>query len=490
MEPTRKEFQFAGPVAHAFEFSQSPVAAIVGPTGGGKSTAAARRILRVAQWQDRSPRDGLRKARICVVCPTYRRAWDQVIPSYFKEIDRSWGKVTGAKGDPLDHSFQIGFPDGTKGAIQVMFRAVGDTDLEEFYRGLEVTAFWYPEADTHATEDILSLGANRAGRYPEPDDRPEKPESEAAAYAGVWCDANAPEVDTWFHERFYLRKRAGDAVFIQPSGFSPNRENWANLRKINARYYEEMAAKLDPWAVKRLIENKPGYSRHGQPVHEHFDGVRMVAAQAIEAAADNLLVIGADCGNTLVPAATFLQRVYTQVRALSEVCPDGQMDLVEFAQAIRRQRETTYRHVKEAVLVVDPSARAASAINRQLNFAQILQQHTEIEVMLAPSNDPLVRRSALDQALKRNGPPGEPGFLVDPRCIGLIKALAGAYCFARKGQSLSLTPAKIHPHADIAESAQYGVLGMDGLGLAMGGGLIREGAGAREAGDLPPLLQD
>ena len=424
-----------------------------------------------------------------MVSPTYRRAWDQVIPSYFKEIGRDWGTVRGAKGDPLDHVFDMQAPDGVQCHVEVMFRAVGESDLEEFYRGLEVTAFWYPEMDTLASEDILSLGANRAGRYPEPEDRPEKPEGAAAAYAGVWGDANAPEIDTWFHERFYLRRQKGDAVFIQPSGFSPNRENWDNLRKINPRYYEDMAAKLDPWAVKRLIENKPGYSRHGQPVHEHFDSARMVTDQEINPEPGAPLVIGADCGNTLVPAATFLQRVYTQVRALGEVCPEGQMDLVEFAKNIRRMRETRFRAVKEVVLVVDPSARAASAVNRQLNFAQILQAETNIEVVLAPSNDPLARRSALDQVLKRAGPPGEPGFVVDGRhCPGLIKALAGAYCFQRKGRVVSLTPAKVHPHSDIAESAQYGVLGMEGLGLAVSGRFIHQGGDLRDGGDLPPVF--
>lgn len=488
MEPVRKEFRFAGPVAQAFEFSRSPVAVIVGPTGGGKSTAAARRVFRVAQLQDPSPRDGKRKARIVVIAPTYRRLWDQVIPSYFKEINRGWGKATGAKGDPLDHVFDIRGADGIDCHIEVLFRAVGDTNLEEFFRGFEVTAAWLPEADTHHSEDILSLARNRVGRYPEPDDRPEKPEGAPAAYAGVWCDANAPEIDTWFHERFYLRKREGDAVFIQPSGYSPARENWENLRKINPRYYEDMAKGLDPWAVKRLIENKPGYSRHGQPVHEHFDALRMIAPQPIEAEPGEVLVIGADCGNTLSPAATFMQRIWGQVRVLHDITPDGQMDMLTFAKEVRRIRETKYRHVKRAVLVIDPSARSKSAVNMQLSFAMILQAETEIEVTLAPTNDPLARRTALDQVMKRSAGPGEPGFLVDPECIGLIKALAGGYCFARKGQSLSLTPAKTHPHSDIADACQYGVLGMEGIGA--GGGFIHQGAGGRDAGDLQPILQD
>jgi hypothetical protein len=35
-------------------------------------------------------------------------------------------------------------------------------------------------------------------------------------------------------------------------------------------------------------------------------------------------------------------------------------------------------------------------------------------VRLAPTNDPGMRRTAVDQALKRSAGPGEPGLLVDP----------------------------------------------------------------------------
>lgn len=483
-----KAFRWAGPVARAYELSRAPVSVIIGPTGGGKSTASARRVFRVAQWQDPSPRDGIRKARVVVIAPTYRRLWDQVIPSYLKEVPRGLGAFRGSKGDPADHEFNMEFQDGTRGYSHVLFRAVGDISLEDFFRGFEVTAVWLPEMDTQASEDILSLARNRVGRFPEPDDRPEKPEGAPAAYAGVWGDANAPEIDSWFHERFYMRRKEGDAVFIQPGGFSPNRENWENLRKINPRYYEDMAATLDPWAVKRLLENRPGYSRHGQPVHEYFDFERHVAKGPIEPEPNSTLVIGADCGNTLVPAAVFKQRVFGQSRTLDEIVPDGQMDLIEFAREIRQKRDTRFREVREVILAIDPAAVAKSAMNRQLNFAQILQQETGIEVQLVPTNDPLTRRTALDQGLKRQAAPNEPGWICDPRCVGLIKALAGGYSFQRKGQQLAEKPAKVHPHCDIAEAEQYGELFLNGVGAA--GGHNPHDSRARDAGDLPPILQE
>jgi hypothetical protein len=492
--------RYAGPVAQAFEHCTAETAVIIGPTGGGKTTAAARRILRVAQWQHPSPRDNIRKCRIGVVAPTYRRLWDQVIPSYRKEINPAWGLdgpggksgFSGSKGDPADHHFFVGCPDGIMARVEVLFRAVGDSDLEEFFRGFEVTGWWLPEMDTHASEDILSFATNRVGRYPEPDDRPENPAS--TAYAGVWGDANAPEIDDWFFNRFWLPggRKAGDRVFIQPSGFAADHENRDNLRKINPNYYGAMAGRLESWAARRLVENKPGYSRHGLPVHDHFDLARMVVEQSIDAAPDLPLVIGADCGNTMSPAATFLQAAHRQVRALAEVCESGQQDLVEFARDIRRLRETRFAQVREAVIFCDPSARTQSVLRRGTSLAQILQAETGLEVILAPSNDPLARRGALDQVLKRAGAPGEPGFVVAGRdCPMLVKALAGAYHFAKKtaGKPQAPTPAKVHPYADIAESCQYGVLGMEGLGAAVAG-LIHEGLGQGDYRDHRPILQE
>ena len=490
----RTAWTAAGPKAAAYGQSRADLALIVGPTGGGKTTESARRILRAAQWQDRSPIDGIRKCRIAIICTTYRRLWDQVTNSYFKEIDREWGLkgpgggtgFTGAKGDPWDHRFTIACPDGSTAYVEVMGRAVGDSDLEDFFRGLEVTAFWIPELDTHETVDILAGCQNRVGRYPEPDDRPEPVPGRPAAYAGVWADSNAPVIGSWFHRRFYIKPEKGDAVFIQPSGLSPQAENMANLRKINADYYPALAERMkEPWAIRRFVENRPGYTRNGQPVHEHFDAERMVVQRAIPADPAFPLVIAADCGNTLNPAALFGQYVGTQLRGLAEVLPP--LDLVRFAGEVKRIRETQFGHVKEAVMVLDPAARARSTMNAQLSYAQILSQLTGLEVFLAPSNDPNVRRTALSQIFQRSVLGGEPAFLIGNNCPGTIEALAGGYRFKRTGDRLSPQPEKnIHSHP--GETAEYLALGTEGLGL--GGGFIHGEGGTGDSGAQIPILQE
>jgi hypothetical protein len=492
----RAAWQAAGPKAQAYGMSRADLALIVGPTGGGKTTESARRILRAAQWQDPSPRDGIRKCRICIVATTYRRLWDQVTASYWKEIDRDWGMkgpgggsgFTGAKGDPWDHEFLTLCPDGVTAHVHVMGRAVGETDLEDFFRGLEVTAFWIPELDTHETVDILAGCQNRVGRFPEPDDRPDPIEGKPAAYAGVWADSNAPVIGSWFHNRFYIKREPGDAVFIQPSGLSAEAENMMNLRKINPNYYKALADRMkEPWAIRRFVENRPGYSRAGKPVHEFFNAETMILQGTIPPDPDLPVIIGVDCGSTLMPAAVALQRAAMQVRALAEVSPGAGKDMVELAGEIKRLRETVLREVREVVLVVDPAAASRSVMNRQITLAQTLAQLTGLEVLLAPTNDPGARRTAVDQVLKRAGLPGEPGFLVGNNCLELATAMAGGYRFRRTGDKTSETPEK-NKHSHVADALQYGILGMEGLGL--GGGYIHARDAMDDAADLRPILQE
>ena len=151
---------YAGPVAQAYEHNRAAVSVIVGPTGGGKSQASARRILRVALMQHPSPRDGVRKCRITCVAPTYRILWDTAIQSYLKVFPKTWGKWMGAQGDPASHIWRANFG-GQVVHVEVIFRALRDESAEEFVRGRETTGWWFPEMDTMAAEDLLSLAINR-----------------------------------------------------------------------------------------------------------------------------------------------------------------------------------------------------------------------------------------------------------------------------------------------------------------------------------------
>lgn len=495
----------AGPVAEAYGLSRAPISVIIGPTGGGKTTESIRRFVRIAQWQHPSPIDGIRKGRIVVVAPTYRKLWDQFIPSYKEEIkwwEKGW---KGGTGEPCEHIYDFMWRDDYgrdigQVHVEVLFRAPGEGNLEDFYRGLQCTAIHYPEADTHETQDMFSLGSNRTGRYPPPYDRPDPSLGLEDAYEGVSADANAPIIDSWFDKRFLVERRASDAVFVQPPGYDPSTpdgfhplaENVVNLRKYKRDYYKAKAVTHEKWDIARLLQNKRGYSRQGQPVHPDFDPIRMVAVNGLQADPSSLLVIGVDAGSgTLRHAAVFKQRTWSgQIRVLGEVVPDGQSDIIEFAGELRRLKETKFKEVTHAVIIVDPAARQHTAMNRAITWAQVLQQATGIEVQIAPTNDPRIRRTAVDQALKRNCGPSEPGLIVSgPDCPKYVAAMAGGYRFKRTGDKLAVTPDKSNGASEPADAGQYALLGLNGIG-ATEGQFIHSTSDEGHSADHGALLPD
>ncbi|WP_312782020.1 hypothetical protein [Brevundimonas sp.] len=492
----------AGPVAGAYGDGRGPIVVCVGPTGGGKTTESARRTVRIALWQHPSPRDGIRKARIVVLAPTYRKLWDQVIPSYKKVI--TWWKPgwKGGTGEPAEHIYDFEYRDPLTGNafkchVEVLFRAPGDGDLEEFFRGLEATAFWFPEMDTHETEDMLSLASNRVGRYPEPDDRPDDPNL-PTAYAGIYGDANAPRIGSWFHTRFFLKRRPSDSLYLQPPGFDegspdgfhPQAENQVNLRKISRTYYRDRAATHEEHDVERLLKNRPGYSRHGKPVHPLFNALTMASAEGFEPDPHLPVVIGMDAGsNTLRHAAVFLQRTWGgQTRCLGEFAPDEQTDIVEASAAIKAIAETRFAACSSFEIVVDPAARGQSAAKRGISWVQMIQQMTGFPVRPAPSNDPSLRRGAVDQLLKKQAAPGVPAFMISaPHCPKYMAAMSGEYRFKRSGDKVSEIPDK-GPASHVAEAGHYGAMGLNGCGPLGGDNSAR--SGWAEDADMAAILPD
>jgi hypothetical protein len=470
---------YAGPKAEAYENCTAPVAMIEGPLGGGKSTASAHRCLRIATWQHPSPVDGIRKARIVCVAPTYRRAWDQVIPTFFEVYPRDGDGVLwrAARGDPADYTWdtkvrlKVGGP-WWRVHLEVLFRAVSEGQtIEDFFRGFQFTAMWLPEADTNKDLDsILSLGASRAGRYPLPPDRPpEAPD----AYVGVFGDSNAPVIGTPFFRRFHEYKMPdggkaprSDRLIKQPSGFSPHAENLQNLNRIRKNFYAYQMQQLSKYDIRRLLMNQPGFSREGEPVHFNFDpDTHLVDNLTVDPF--GMVIISIDAGSgTLKPAAVFWQRSGRQWRALAEIyLPDGiQMGTQDFCIEVRRTLARRFHEIRRptALIAIDPAALSPQAAS-QYTTAQEIQHHTQIEAIPAPRNDRSSRFGALDRLFTASVGPGEPAMVIDRgECPGLVGGLAGGYHYRRIGQILSPQPVK-NSYSHVCEAAEYGPLTLDGM---------------------------
>lgn len=504
LEPHQFGWTEAGPIGGAYgRFRENgTIAVCVGPTGSGKTTESIRRTIRVAQWQHPSPIDGVRKGRTIVLAPTYRKLWDQVVGSYKDEIpwatpDGGW---RGGHGEPADHIYDFMWQENGRDIgrvhVEVLFRAPGENqDLAEFFRGLKATAWWFPEMDTHEDEALLSLASNRTHRYPEMKDRPDDPNL-PTAYGGVFGDANAPIIGSWFHDRFFLERRKKDRLFLQPPGYDPMSpdgfhalaENVMNLRKADRTYYLTKADNHDEVDRIRLLENRPGYSREGKPVHPLFNSITMSSADGFDPDPTLPVVVGLDAGsNTLSHAAVFLQRSFGgQVRVLAEIPYESQTDIVEVSAEIKRLRETRFAACKQVEIVVDPAAGGQSAMKRGVTWAQMITGLTELPVRPSPSNDPGIRRGAVDQILKKQAGPGVPAFMCSaPHTQQLMKALAGMYHYEKKKKGYAETPKK-NQYSHIADALQYAVLGLNGVGVIEPHN--HEPERAPDTGDLGALL--
>jgi hypothetical protein len=476
-------------VAQSYGVCALPVAMIVGPVGGGKSTESLRRYLRIASWQQPSPIDGVRRARILCLCPTYRRAWDQIIPSYFEVYPRSMGTFTGARGDPAEHIFDIELNTGReirKLHVEVWFRAVNDLSIEDFFRGMFITAIHLPEADTNGDLDqILSFGQTRLGRYPEPHHRPS--ESDAPTYSGIFGDANAPIINSPFHLRFYTKKMpdgsptpATDRLFRQPGGNNPNAENMAALRRIRKDFYAYQATQIQEYDRRRMIDCIPSFGRHGQPVHPNFDDQVHRANRRLEPDPLLQVFIGIDAGsNALTPGVTFSQRAYSgQWRKLAEIyLGKGQMNTQELGDEIVRIMNARFGCLHRdvgAMLCLDPAAGGKNA-GSEYTTAMALQGITQIEAQLAPSNKPEHRHSVTDALFKRMVAPKEPAIIIDPDCVGLLAGYAGGYHYKKRAGGLANLAPEKNEYSHVVEADEYTHLTADGLPAGVDGFIRLDG---------------
>lgn len=327
-----------GPVAEAFVADESMICGIMGPVGSAKTTTMIRKMVLSCGLQPRSPRDGIRRARWCVVRDTYAQMQTNFMASWFTWFPKEMGTFN---GDQMSHTvrLQINRMDGGEPEtweIQMLFRAMGDQKAEQVLKGLELTGLALNEMDT-LDPAVMSFGIGRIGRYP-------SAVHGGCGYRAVIGDFNAPEIDNWTYDllverklpipddvQAQLREKLGERFNIgfhrQPGGRSVNPQP-ENIQNLPVGYYEMQLLGMPDYLVRRLIDNEFGPLRNGQPVYPEFNDDIHVAKLPLEPAAGVPVGIGFDGGST--PAAVFGQRMPNgQVRDLSELVVFADSDSVQ-----------------------------------------------------------------------------------------------------------------------------------------------------------------
>lgn len=447
----------------------APVSSIMGPVGSGKTTACLVKIVKHAQVQRPSPRDGIRRYKHLVIRDTFTDLQRTILPSWFGLFPKDAGEWVG--GPPAVHKLKFRDRWGEI-HLQVDFMGLGDDRIENLLRGYEMTGFYANEAD------LLDYGAidfmfSRTGRYPSMMDG-------GATWRGGWMDFNAPEEDHWLYELLVdgqipgqepPQKAEGFTFHRQPGGMDPDAENKRNLLP---GYYERMVGTMPDWRARRLVHNEWGYSRDGKPVYPEFKDSVHVAKQPLEPIAGLPVRVGIDAGGT--PAAVFGQDLPGGFsRLVAEVTTGPGTGPRAFGEMLIETLDKRFRdhRISEIEGIADPSAAyGGDSEGADRHWMQTVQDVVKFRIRPAPTNNPLTRQQGLRTKLTRMAD-GRPQFLMCPTMKVLRKALNSGHHYRRiqlHGASgrYDTKPAK-GPFSHVAEAAEYREMsGPGGLVVALG----------------------
>jgi len=500
-----------GPVAEAYVNDERIITGIMGPFGSAKTTMSIRKMVRSCLLQRPSPRDGVRRARWCVVRDTYPQLEANVMKSWFTWFPKDMGYWN---GNERIHriTFDVHTLDGSqpiKCELEVMFRAMGDQKAEDVLKGLELTGLWLNETDT-LDRAVLTFGVGRIGRYPSAKDG-------GCAYRTVICDFNAPDIDNWTYDLFVeqnigldekaqasLRDALGDRFGVgfhrQPGGREPNAEN---LKNLEAGYYEQLMIGMPDHYIRRFVDNQFGAVRNGQPVYPEFNDALHIAAATLEPLRDLPVCLAVDGGST--PACVFGQRLPSgQVRVLAEVvvfAPGEDMVLEKFSAEAFGAECADYwlEHFGKCQFGQawsDPAGLhgddyTASWTRRfwRAFCERIGPQARGWKMRAAPvKGNRLPDRIEPVRKLLTTNPGGKPGLLIDPkRCAVLRRGFNNGYVLVRTQRSNGMGRWKNEPDKNdfshVHDGLQYLVAGMTKRGVLADGseprGAVRQASSGR-----------
>lgn len=434
-------FESPGPIADAFVESQVPVALINGPQGSAKTTSCIRKIVGEARRMPPGP-DGVRRYVPGIWRHKFGSLWASTIPSWWKIFPKDYPTKDAWTGSaPRQAEHVIRFQDGW-GVVEITarFHAFGEAMDPADLRGLEFTDVWLNEWDT-LPEDAFTYLAGRVGRAPPPETM--------GRQGRIFGDCNAPDVLSYVYRDFWQTRRPGYHLFRQPGGLEPDAEN---IKVLGRGYYEQQAMlnAHRPWWVRRMIDNKPGFTRDHDIVYPTFDDERMVSPRELQVFPEIPVLVGVDGG--LTPAAAFLQQLADgQVRAPAEIALE-RGDEGDLGEAMLAMMARPRFRGCEFVVVADPATGAGDGTSNG-SFRSRLAKKLGLEVRLASSNVPTTRIQALKDPIEAKR------FLIDGvHCPRLRRGFSQTYHYHRVRGTDDRSSVVKTPDSHVVEAAQYAAM--------------------------------
>ncbi len=458
-----------GPVVSQFLNDRSEVSAIMGPMGGGKTTAAIMKLIVLAQQQAISPREHpdfpgwkVRLTKVGVVRETttnLKRTTIKSIKAWFGEKNGRWFGG-GSSMEPLSYQAKMGpLPDGSIAILTFEFIGLDDNNIEDMAKGWEITHYWLNEGDL-LSSDVKDFLDGRIGRYPS------KIDGGASFYCGI-LDYNAPDTENYLYKLFEEDKPEGHRLFRQPGGRTAHAENLHNLPE---GYYERMARGKKKWWIRRNIDNLYGFSREGEPVYENYRDDFHCSGQNLEAVPGLVIRLYADAETH--PAIVFTQTMANgQRRILHEIYIRG--GAVQLAAAVRSDMATIFPGCRMVGGTADPSAWRMDAKDSDAKpwpdvLSDALGFTGSARFQPAPTNDPTKRQDAVDDLLTTMVDDAQPALLISARAKVARKGFNSTYCFRKRADGTPEDkPTKAHPVSDVHDAIQYFALDEGGYETVM-----------------------
>lgn len=443
-----------GAVLKEYIVSDEPVQIIIGPLGSGKTITTCDKI--VGMMCEQEPNDlGIRPTRWVAARNTYGELFTTTIKDWM-EVNGNLGEFNQGGKQPPTHTLRFMMPDGTRVHSEIIFISFDRPDHVKKARGLQLTGVWLNEVKELAKPvvDMLDL---RHGRYPS------KKDGVAPTWHGMVGDCNAPDEDHWLYKLAEIDKPEGWAIFKQPGGLmregdqwvvNPNAENIKNLP--NDYYMRGQQGKSDDW-IKVNLANEYGYVSEGKPVHPRY--VDSVHCKDIDytPSQDRDIVIGYDFGRT--PAAALMQETTFGGWVAFDEFVTHDMSAVGFAPELAKYLRRYYAgHTFRGH--GDP---AGGDGNQATDDTPIKILNVEgLPCKPTKTNDPMVRRSAVEVPLREVGMDGQPRLIILPKCTTMRKGLAGGFCYKRiqvAGDERYFDKPDKNKYSHIVEALEYGLQG-------------------------------
>lgn len=400
------------------------------------------------------PNYNVRLSRWIAARNTYSELFSTTIKDWL-EIHGDLGQFKQGSKEPPTHKLEFKLDDGTRVKAEIIFIAFDRPDHVKKARGIQATGIWLNEAKEHSKSvvDMLDL---RHGRYPS------RKEGATPTWHGMLGDTNAPDEDHWYYKLAEETRPDDWKFFRQPGGVYRDGEEWKinddaeNLTNLpTAYYYRGMQGKDDDW-IKVNLANEYGFVSEGKPVHPRY--VDSAHCQDIQftPSKDIPIILGMDFGRT--PACAFLQRTSIgRWVCFDEFCSTD-TGAVDFAPLLKRYIDEHYPNHKFKGWG-DPSGDNKNQANSDTPFKIIRAQG--VPCSPTNTNDPLVRRAALEAPMKELCMDGKPRFILLPKAKTIRKGLQGGFCYRRiqvSGEKYTDEPDK-NEYSHPVEALEYALQG-------------------------------